>query len=190
MKVAKCVPAFDHPLAVLCEYEVWANDDAEIGDVFHAKDIGMVKIVGFVPVATEANKTEIVEAEYLKVGDEIYYDNEWRTVLSVWLHERSPYNKINVSQAKSTIPLSTKLDKNSKVERKSEKYRMSIALVSSHELVKQLQTKLIDFQALNDAPDRIEIVPSVFVDKAPILSALKADIKAEYSKLGEMIKKL
>lgn len=190
MKVAKCVPAVDHPLAVLCEYEVWANDDAEIGDVFHAKDIGMVKIVDFVPVATGVAKTEVVEAGYLKVGDEIYYDNEWRTVLSVWLHERSPYNKINVSQAKSTIPLSTKLDKTSKVERKSEKYVMSVALINSHELVKQLQAKLIDFQALNDAPDRIEVVPSVFVDKAPVLSALKADIKAEYARLGEMIKKL
>ena len=51
---------------------------------------------------------------------------------------------------------------------------MSVTLLTSHELVKTIQAKLIDLQALSDAPDRVEIVPSVFVDKAPIMAALKS----------------
>lgn len=67
---------------------------------------------------------------------------------------------------------------------------MSLALLSAHELVKTIQAKLIDFQALNDAAERIEVVPSVFIDKGPVMLALKSDIKAEYAKLGEKLKKL
>lgn len=67
---------------------------------------------------------------------------------------------------------------------------MSVALLTSHDLVKSLQAKLADYQALVHAPDRVEVVPTVFVDKEPIMSALKTTIKAEYSKLGEQLKKL
>lgn len=67
---------------------------------------------------------------------------------------------------------------------------MSVALLNCHELAKSVQAKLIDYQALVNAPERVEVTPSVFVDKEPIMSALKASVKAEYSKLGEQLKKL
>ena len=78
----------------------------------------------------------------------------------------------------------------SKSVEKTENYIMPVNLLTSHDLVKELQAKLIDYSALNDAPDRIEAVPSVFIDKAPVMHALKKEIQAVYAKLGENIKKI
>lgn len=76
------------------------------------------------------------------------------------------------------------------IERKTGGFIVSVALLNCHELAKSVQAKLIDYQALLDAPERIEVAPSVFVDKEPIMLALKTIIKAEYSKLGEQLKRL
>lgn len=76
------------------------------------------------------------------------------------------------------------------IERKTGGFIVSVALLNCHELAKSVQAKLIDYQALVNAPERVEVAPSVFVDKEPIMSALKASVKAEYNKLGEQLKKL
>ena len=55
----------------------------------------------------------------------------------------------------------------SKSVEKTENYIMPVNLLTSHDLVKELQAKLIDYSALNDAPDRIEAVPSVFIEANP-----------------------
>lgn len=186
MKLAHCIePSHDEGKLT----QVWVNDSAEIGDVLSPIGRGCsLEIIAF----SELNKidTELVKAEDLQVGDEIYYQSEWRTVLHTYVHPKSCYQKPSLSQPNSSIPLSARIGRNVRVWRRTKGAVMSIALLTSHELVKNIQSKLIDFQALNDAPDRIEVVPSVFVDKSPIMSTLKADIKAEYSKLGEQLKKL
>lgn len=192
MKVAICEPANQAmklgPKPVP-RYEVWVNDDAVFNEVFHAPMIGMVKVIGFNGV-TDKPETELVDAEDLQVGNEIYFHDEWRTVLSTYVHPKSCYQKPHLSQSDSSLPLSVRIGRHTQVKRKTRESVMSIALLTSHELVKSLQAKLADFQALNDAPPRVEIVPTVFVDKAPIMAALKTDIKAEYAKLGEQLKKL
>lgn len=136
------------------------------------------------------SKFETVKAEDLLVGDEILYCNEWRTVVSTYVHPKSCYQKANLTQPNSTIPLSVKIGRRTLIERKTRGFIMSVALLNCHDLAKSVQAKLIDYQALADAPERVEVAPSVFVDKEPIMSALKASVKAEYNKLGEQLKKL
>lgn len=67
---------------------------------------------------------------------------------------------------------------------------MSVALLTSHELAKIVLQKLGDYQALVNAPTRLEVAPSVFVEKESIMTALRTSLKAEYAKLGEQLKKL
>lgn len=141
-------------------------------------------------VTQHPNKFETVKAEDLSVGDEILYCNEWRTVISTYVHPKSCYQKATLTQHNSTIPLSVKIGRSTLVERKTRGFIMSVALLNCHELAKSVQAKLIDYQALVNAPERVEVTPSVFVDKEPIMSALKASVKAEYGKLGEQLKKL
>ena len=192
MKVAICEPANQAmklgPSPVQ-RYEVWVEDDAEFGYEFKCH-IGWVRVIGFTGVTNKPKETELVNAEDLEVGDEAYVLGEWRTVLSVYVHPRSCYQKATLSQSDSSIPLSTRINRNTQVKRKTREGIMSVALLTSHDLVKSLQAKLADYQALVHAPERVEVVPTVFVDKEPIMSALKTTIKAEYSKLGEQLKKL
>ncbi|QEM42985.1 hypothetical protein AC4HA13_0014 [Escherichia phage vB_EcoM_4HA13] len=168
---------------------LWAENNVEIGDKIYSPVHGRCTVVQLEGEQKPA-KEEEVPAWQLKVGDEIWYDNEWRTVLSVYCHIKSCYQEPNLSQSNSTIPLSVRMDKNLKIRRKTENYIMSVNLLTSHDLVKELQVKLIDYSALNDAPDRIEAVQSVFIDKVPVMHALKKEIQAVYAKLGENIKKI
>lgn len=191
MKVAICEPANQAmklgPSPVQ-RYEVWVEDDAEFGYEFKSS-LGWFRVVGFTGV-TDKPETELVDAEDLQVGDEVYVRDEWRTVLSVYVHPKSCYQKPTLSQSDSSYPLSVRIGRTTQVKRKTKGAVMSVALLTSHDLVKSLQAKLADYQALVHAPERVEVVPTVFVDKEPIMSALKTTIKAEYSKLGEQLKKL
>lgn len=162
MKIAIVRPA----LCLIVRYSIWVENNVEIGDEIYSPVHGRCTVV------------------------QLWYDDEWRTVLSVYCHIKSCYQKPNLSQSNSTIPLSVRMDKNLKIRRKTENYIMSVNLLTSHDLVKELQAKLIDYSALNDAPDRIEAVPSVFIDKVPVMHALKKEIQAVYAKLGENIKKI
>lgn len=192
MKVARC-----KLFGLRAEISVWVSDDRTVGDEILVTGHGPAHILGFESSKigdsvnnTQLLETELVNAEDLQVGDEIYFRDEWRTVLHTYVHPKSCYQKPHLSQSDSTLPLSVRIGRQTKVKRRTRGSIMSVSLLTSHEMVKSIQAKLIDFQALNLAPDRVEIVPSVFVDKAPIMAALKADIKAEYSKLGEQLKKL
>lgn len=173
-------------------FEVWVEDSAAIGDEITTAVYGRCTIVQFKhsEEKVKPKKEEEILAWQLEVGDEIWYDNEWRTVLSVYCHVKSCYQKPNLSQSNSTIPLAVRMDKNLKVVRKTKDYIMSVNLLTSHDLVKELRAKLIDYSALSDAPDRIEAVPSVYIDKAPVMHALKKEIQAIHAKLGENIKKI
>lgn len=185
MKIATVRPA----LASTARFTIWVEDSAKIGDKIYSPIYGRCTVVQF-ENEQKPEKEEEVPAWQLKVGDEIWYDNEWRTVLSVYCHVKSPYQKPNLSQANSTIPLAVRMDKNLKVVRKTKDYIMSVNLLTSNDLVKELQAKLIDYSALSDAPDRIEAVPSVYIDKAPVMYALKKEIQTIHAKLGENIKKI
>lgn len=185
MKIAIVRPV----LCLLVMYSIRVENSVEIGDEIYSPVHGRCTVVQLEDEQKPA-KEEEVPAWQLKVGDEIWYDNEWRTVLSVYCHVKSCYQKPILSQSNSTIPLSVKMDNNLKIRRKTENYIMSVNLLTSHDLVKELQAKLIDYSALSDAPDRIEAVPSVFIDKAPIMYALKKEIQAIHAKLGENIKKI
>ena len=190
MKIA-IVELLGHGNAVL---SMQVSNGHTIGDMVHSRTFGECRIIGLKdepkPITLKLEKEEEVPAWQLKVGDEIWYDNEWRTFLRVYCPTNSCHQKPNLSQSNSTIPLSVRMDTNLKIRRKTENYIMSVNLLTSHDLVKELQAKLIDYSALNDAPDRIEAVPSVFIDKVPIMHALKKEIQAVYAKLGENIKKI
>lgn len=172
---------------------VWVSDSAKIGDYITPIGYGYsARIVSFAnePSKSSEPETELVNAEDLQVGDEIYFHDEWRIVLSTYVHPKSCYSKPHLSQSDSSLPLSVRIGRHIQVKRKTREGIMSVALLTSHDLVKSLQAKLADYQALVHAPDRVEVVPTVFVDKEPIMSALKTTIKAEYNKLGEQLKKL
>lgn len=67
---------------------------------------------------------------------------------------------------------------------------MSIILINCHELSTNILAKLTDISAMENAPPRIEVAPSVFIDKEPVLSAMESDLKTMYYKLGEQLKRL
>lgn len=138
-----------------------------------------------------AEETEMIPAMELEINDEFIVDNGWVRVTGLNKTQGRWYIYVDcVSPATGRKLPSQKIPKTNKVKIKLRKVVMSVILLNCHELAKSVQAKLIDYQALVDAPERIEVTPSVFVDKEPIMSALKASVKAEYNKLGEQLKKL
>lgn len=133
---------------------------------------------------------ESVRAEDLEAGDVIFYLEEWRTVLHVYCHHKSCYQKAHLSQKDSTLPLSVKIDRNKFVFRKTKGAIMSANLYKAEDLAKELQQKLADLSALIVAPARLEVVPSVFVERDAIVAALTAEIKKVSAHINELCKKL
>lgn len=140
------------------------------------------------------NKNEYVPAEILAKGDNIYYNNEWVTVLSVWCHPNSCYNKINISQKNSPIPLHVRLDKSLSVERKTRNYMEYPHLQNAVELTVVVKAKLEQYaKIINAAVDfegKVSLGTSIRLDKDTLVKAAREELKAAGNKLNEMMKKL
>lgn len=196
MKVAVCVMNSYMSIPPKTKrHEVWVEDSAKIGDSICDTVVGALRIIDFTGVtdkpAVEIPLTEMIPALELEVNDEFMVDGSWARVTKTNKEQGTYYMYVDAVSLLTGRKLpSQKIPKKSQMEIKSRAIVMSMALITSHDMVKALQAKLIDYQALNDAPARIEVVPTVFIDKEPAMKALKDIIKAEYSKLGEQIKKL
>lgn len=185
--------------------KVWVEDHKKVGDFTKVNGhTGTHPILGFLkeePFAVKVVDTEeeYVDAGMLESGDVFLHGNDgWCEVLNNHLDPRSQYAKLSVIPEKDVekyrrerisglylkVPLITK------VLRKTRKYIMSTYLISSHNLVKEVQAKLMDLSALENAPDRLEVSPSVFVDKKAVTASIKTDLRAAHSQLGEVIKRL
>lgn len=127
----------------------------------------------------------------LQVDDEIFVSGGWAKITGVNKIQGTIYIYVDAVSLETNRKMpSLKLPKKGESTIRSREYLMSVNLLTSHDLVKELQAKLIDYSALSDAPDRIEAVPSVYIDKAPVMHALKKEIQAIHAKLGENIKKI
>lgn len=181
---------------------VWVEDDKKVGDLTQVNGMrGTHLIIGFLkeePPRIEPSQ-EYVKASSLESGDVIFDDrNGWCTVVSNYLHARSPWARLSVIPEKDSeryrleriCGLSIKKPLDTNILRKTRKHLMSINLITSHDLIAQVQAKLTDLSALENASERLEVVPSVFVDKQSLTASIKTDLRAAYSKLGEAIKRL
>lgn len=138
-----------------------------------------------------AEETQMIQAMDLEINDEIVINNGWARITGLNKTQGRWYIYADcVSLVSGRKMVSQKIPKSNQVKIKSRGVVMSVALLNCHDLAKSVQEKLIDYQTLVNAPERVEVAPSVFVDKEPIMSALKASVKAEYNKLGEQLKKL
>lgn len=143
-------------------------------------------------------ETEMVRAGDLEPGDNIFVRDEWHKVVTNYKHPRSPYAKLSIVpeseeehyRINRICGLYWKMGLNDKVIRQTRRSKMTVALMNASQFAADLSQKLGDLQALQDAPPRIEVVPSVWVDKDVLLNTLRSDIKVLYSKLGEQIKKV
>lgn len=184
--------------------KVWVEDNKMVGDLTQVSGIiGDHLIIGFLaeePQRVEpSQEEEYVKAISLECGDVIFDDrNGWCTVVSNYLHARSPWAKLSVIPEKDSeryrleriCGLSIKKSLDTNILRKTRKHLMSINLITSHDLLAQVQAKLTDLSALENANERLEVAPSVFVDKQAVTASIKTDLRAAYSKLGEAIKRL
>lgn len=185
---------------------VWVRADSDVGDTIISPD----KTHKFMVVRVDRYATRepdillrrliensglqsegIIQAMDLEINDEIYVNNGWAKVTGLNKTQGRWYIYVDCVCLTSGLKMpSQRIPKTNKIKIKSRRIVMSVTLLNCHDLVKSVQAKLIDYHALVDAPERVEVAPSVFVDKEPILSALKASVKAEYNKLGEQLKKL
>lgn len=140
------------------------------------------------------NKTELVPAEILVKGDNIHYNNEWVTVLSVWCHPNSCYNKINISQKDSTIPLYVRMGKSLTVERKTRDYMEHLHLQNALEQTDEVKAKLCQYLELlimpTDHENKVKLGEGVNIAKDTLLKAARDEMKAAGNKLNELMKKL
>lgn len=144
-----------------------------------------------VPPPPPAEETQMIQAMDLEINDEIVINNGWARITGLNKTQGRWYIYADcISLVSGRKMPSQKIPKTIEVKIKSREVIMSVALLNCHDLAKSVQAKLIDYQALVNASERVEVAPTVFVDKEPILSALKSSIKAEYNKLGEQLKKL
>lgn len=173
---------------------IWVNECVQVGQQVSHQGCWMTVLeIGEEPPTTE----EIICARDLVKGD-VFFWNEWCTVNSNWLHPRSPYAKLNITpeseedryRLERISGLSVKLNLSQKVRRKTREAVMSIALIEAIDLAKELERNLMDLSALENAPDRIETVASVYVDKQMLVNTIKTNLKAVQGKLSEQIKKL
>lgn len=136
----------------------------------------------------------MVEACDLYLGDVFYFNNGWVTVLHSYCHPNSCYNKLNVSQPDSTIPLAIKLSKNLKVRMQSRETILVLKVQNALEQSKVVTNRLdqlysiMEYEA--DADGKVSLGTSLKVDKNVLVKTARADLTAEASKLAELIKKM
>lgn len=127
----------------------------------------------------------------LQVDDEIFVGGGWAKITGLNKIQGKFYIYVDIVSLETNLKMpNLKLPRKGESTIRSREYLMSVNLLTSHDLVKELQAKLIDYSALSDAPDRIEAVPFVYIDKTPVMHALKKEIQAIHAKLGENIKKI
>lgn len=144
--------------------------------------------------------TETLQAREITVGSIIWYaqGGEWARVVTNYQHPRSPYAKLSIIpesceeeyRIKRICGLYFKVGLSDLLTRQTKEHVMSVYLMNSSSIAQDIAQKLCDLSALQDAPPRVQVLPSVFVDKEVLLNTLRSDLKVLYSKLGEQIKKI
>lgn len=177
---------------------IWVDEHTKVGESVKSPNGQWHLVRELLDVWTDgrtvpppAEETQMIQSMDLEINDEIVINNGWARITGLNKTQGRWYIYADcISLVSGRKMPNRKIPKSNQIKIKSRGVVMSVALLNCHELAKSVQAKLIDYQALVNAPERVEVAPSVFVDKEPIMSALKASVKAEYNKLGEQLKKL
>lgn len=131
-----------------------------------------------------------IRAEDLEVGDEIRYCNEWRTVLSVYVHPNSCYQKCCLSQSDSSIPLSIKLSRRLEVEVKGAEEKLLKYSRFASGGVDHIISKLKDLESLSVKAGTTVNVVGIDFSANTLIDVLKSELRKAHKNLDKHIVQL
>lgn len=132
-----------------------------------------------------------VKVQELSKGQVIWYDNDWRTILSWWQWKKGSPVRLGVSQPNSTIPLAVKLYADILVEVKMKEDLTHVHICSAIAATEALSKALKDLATIVLAPgDTVAIFTDVELDKATLRKAAKDTVNKQAAILKELIGKI
>lgn len=183
-----------------CGAIIYVGEYCKVGQTIRAPSGQLFEVTELLPEWVNDNtpEEEIVRAELVEAGEYIWWWNAWHLVTNNYRHPASGCAKMNLIPEDSEFEyrldrccgIYTKIGKTENVRRRTKEKTMSVFINSAKELADDLLQKLDDLSALQMAAPRLEVAPTVFVDKETLLNVLRSDIKVLNSKLHEAIKKL
>lgn len=139
-----------------------------------------------------------VYGKELVAGDFVLISGEFHEVTQTYLHPRSCYNKIHTVadsdreyyKQHSIIGCYRKIPLSQVVYIKKRSKVVSGYLIEAGDSAKRVLQLVGDYAAVKDLPARVEVAPSVWMDKEVIVKTARSEMKAECNRLSELMKKL
>ncbi len=133
----------------------------------------------------------LVAARSLQPGDTILIRGSWRRVVKIWLHPRSPYNKIHTvreDEDDRAIALYEKVALDFIFRKKSMQSTKNVHFSTAIEEMVTLQIAIEEYDKSNNLPERVQVVGSSFeVESVLIQRKCHEDMMASFNRLKNAV---